>query len=164
MIETLNAFYRVQFRRTELNNKTNARLAETNKAYNEELLRQERLKALAASVPYYDAVNSMRSNIHKTTLARMNDYYEPSSDSGLSDFQMSKLNGFTNERMFSDPKFRKLNDEQYTIIFRIILPAKVQHIRSFHPSLRTCTPTSRARSCSMPIFASCGETSYTPRN
>ena len=90
MIETLNAFYRVQFRRTELNNKTNARLAETNKAYNEELLRQERLKALAASVPYYDAVNSMRSNIHKTTLARMNDYYEPSSDSGLSDFQMSK--------------------------------------------------------------------------
>ena len=102
---------RVQFRRSELHNKTNARIVDTNRMVEEELKRQERLRALAASVPYHDTVKNIRSNVHKTTRARMNDYYEPSSDSTLADFQqgMSKLRSFTDEKVFSDPKFRKFS-------------------------------------------------------
>jgi len=73
-----------------------------------ELARQKRLDALAASVPYYDAVNSVKSDINKTTVSRINDVYEPLSENGLADFQQGirKMTGFTNEKIFSDPKFR----------------------------------------------------------
>ena len=72
----------------------------------EELARQQRLRALAASVPYHSTIKNIKSNIQKSTESRMNDIYEPSSDTGLTDFQMGKLKSFTNERVFSDPKFR----------------------------------------------------------
>lgn len=72
----------------------------------EEIARQERLNALAASVPYHATIKNIKSNLQKSTESRMNDIYEPSSDSGLTDFQMGKMTSFSNERVFSDPKFR----------------------------------------------------------
>jgi hypothetical protein len=141
------------------------RLADAEKAYSDELMRQERLKALAASVPYRDALVNMKSNIHKSTLARTNDYYESSSDSGLSNFQigLSKLNGFTNERLFSDPKFRELT-MVYLRQWFIILVSKAKTISHYHSPHRTCAPTSRARSGFISIFSSCCEAVNTSGN
>lgn len=72
----------------------------------ERIVRDQYLNALAASVPYHSAIKNVKSNIEKSTASRMNDIYEPCSDTGLSEFQMGKMTGFTNARVFSDPKFR----------------------------------------------------------
>ena len=71
-----------------------------------QLLRDQCLNALAASVPYHSTIKNIKSNIQKSTASRMNDIFEPCSDTGLSEFQIGKMTGFTNERVFSDPKFR----------------------------------------------------------
>eukprot|EP00956_Cyclotella_meneghiniana_P040092 scaffold186349_cov36-Cyclotella_meneghiniana.AAC.1 len=73
--------------------------------------RLERLFALAASVPYYGTLlNNITPDIHKTTEARKNDVYM-SRDNSLADFQcgLQQLRSFTNDRVFSDIKFRLAN-------------------------------------------------------
>lgn len=50
----------------------------------------------------------VQSNIHGTTACRDNDVYHGDTTGGLAAFQLglSKLHGFTNEKIFSDRKFR----------------------------------------------------------
>ena len=75
-----------------------------------EELRLERLSALAASVPYYRDIINAESDIHKTTEARKNDVYM-CRDASLADFQcgLQQLRCFTNDKVFSDSKFRLAN-------------------------------------------------------
>jgi hypothetical protein len=70
--------------------------------------RSQRLLALAASVPYYNDIINTVPDIHKTTKARTNDVYT-GRDSSLADFQCGELKSFTNDKVFSDPKFRLAN-------------------------------------------------------
>lgn len=67
----------------------------------------ERLSKLAASVPYYDRILNASADLSKTTVARANDIYEEDL-TGLYSFQQGdgKLTSFTNEKVFSDLKFR----------------------------------------------------------
>lgn len=69
-----------------------------------------RLFALAASVPYYGTLLNITPDIHKTTEARKNDVYT-SRDNSLADFQcgLQQLRSFTNDKVFSDSKFRLAN-------------------------------------------------------
>lgn len=66
--------------------------------------RLERLSFLAASVPYYHAIMNTTSDIHRSTEARKNDVYEGRSE--LADFQIGVQKSFTNEKLFSDARFR----------------------------------------------------------
>ena len=70
--------------------------------------RLEKLCALAASVPYYKDIINATSDIHKTTEARKNDVHT-SRDSSLAEFQRGELRSFTNDKVFSDSKFRLAN-------------------------------------------------------
>ena len=65
----------------------------------------DKLTALAVTVPYYSNIINKKIDLHKSTAAIMNDVYE---SCDLADFQqgLTKLRTFTNERVFSDPKFR----------------------------------------------------------
>ena len=78
------------------------------RSYQAELERKEKLRAIASSVPYYSTIQNIKSNLLRSTASRMNDFYEPSSESGLTISQqgLSKLTGFTNDKVFSCPKFR----------------------------------------------------------
>lgn len=77
------------------------------KAFRQEQQRVERLSVVAASVPYYEAIHSITSNIHKTTSCRKNNIYDPYASTKLLDFQRQDgMSSFTNERVFSDTKFR----------------------------------------------------------
>lgn len=92
------------FRETQITNK----LLEQKKAEEEasaaEKARLEKLNNLATNVPYYNSIMERSSDIHKTTQARKNDVY--GGRSKLADFQCGNLKGFSNERIFSDAKFR----------------------------------------------------------
>lgn len=72
--------------------------------------RLERLRALAATVPYYQNIVNTTPDIYKTTEARKNDVYT-TRDASLADFQcgLQQLKSFTTEKIFSDPKFRLAN-------------------------------------------------------
>jgi hypothetical protein len=67
----------------------------------------DRLSALAATVPYWDKVLAAEADLSKTTKARENDVYCEDL-SGLYSFQQGdgKLRSFTNEKVFSDVRFR----------------------------------------------------------
>lgn len=67
----------------------------------------ERLSALAATVPYWENVQNAKADLDKTTKARENDFYQEDL-SGLYGFQQGegKLRSFTNEKVFSDVRFR----------------------------------------------------------
>lgn len=67
--------------------------------------RIERLHKIAHSVPYYHKIKECKANIHKTTCARKNDLYEKD-DSGLADFQLNKMSNFSNEKLFSNIRFK----------------------------------------------------------
>lgn len=67
----------------------------------------ERLNALAATVPYWDNVVNAKADLEKSTVARENDVYCEDL-TGLYSFQQGdgKLRSFTNEKVFSDVRFR----------------------------------------------------------
>ncbi len=69
--------------------------------------RMERLDAIARSVPYWDAVENAKADLGKGTVATENGGYKEDMR-GLEDFQIGvgKLNSFTNEKVFSDVRFR----------------------------------------------------------
>jgi hypothetical protein len=73
--------------------------------YEREQERIERLDKLARSAPYYHKIKECKANIHRTTCARKNDLYEKD-DSGLADFQLNKMQNFSNERLFSNIRFK----------------------------------------------------------
>ena len=68
---------------------------ETNKV---KLMRQ------AASCPYQEKILDLESDVLKTTKARQNDFYRRQND--LADFQRGTLRSFSDERCFSDNKYR----------------------------------------------------------
>ena len=67
--------------------------------------RLERLSILASTVPYYRNIIELVPDIHKTTEARKNDVYTRP-DASLADFQYGAMKSFSNDKVFSDPKFR----------------------------------------------------------
>ena len=73
----------------------------------QEAEKEDRLLRLAKSVPYYQALLDAKADLSKMTVARENDVYAEDT-SGLLDFQVgaSKLRSFTNEKVFSDVRFR----------------------------------------------------------
>mmetsp|Transcript_29278 Transcript_29278/g.55315 ORF Transcript_29278/g.55315 Transcript_29278/m.55315 type:complete len:645 (+) Transcript_29278:129-2063(+) len=73
-----------------------------------EIEKLERLSALAATVPYYDNIINCKADLSKNTKARENDVYEDIALTGLTDFQLGegRLRCFTNEKVFSDVRFR----------------------------------------------------------
>ena len=73
----------------------------------QEMEKLERLSALAATVPYYERLLNAKADLSKMTVARENDVYQEDL-TGLSDFQHGegKLRSFTNEKVFSDVRFR----------------------------------------------------------
>jgi hypothetical protein len=73
--------------------------------YEREQERIERLDKLARSAPYYLKIKQCKADIHKTTCARKNDLYVKD-DSGLADFQLNKMQNFSNERLFSNIRFK----------------------------------------------------------
>ena len=93
-------------RQNKISSQQNANMASA-KA---EEVRLERLCVLAASVPYYKDIMNALPDIHKTTEARKNDTYI-SRDASLADFQcgLQQLRSFTNDKVFSDSKFRLAN-------------------------------------------------------
>ena len=72
--------------------------------------RLEQLCALAASVPYYKNIIDATPDIYKTTEARKADIFTKR-DTSLADFQcgLHQLKSFTNDKVFSDSKFRLAN-------------------------------------------------------
>ena len=75
-------------------------------ALEKEKQRLERLSILATTVPYYENIQKILPNIHKTTFCRKSDVYDSSCSRNLMDFQRKYMPSFSNERLFSDKKFR----------------------------------------------------------
>ena len=96
------------FREAQMNNKLLEQKMADEAASRAEKARLEKLNNLATNVPYYNSITEKVSDIYKTTQARKNDVYE--GRSMLADFQCGNLKGFTNERIFSDAKFRYAHD------------------------------------------------------
>ena len=67
--------------------------------------RCEKLNRLAASVPYHETLTTISANIMKSTAATDASKYQHDK-SCLSDFDVSNQSFFSEERLFSDPKFR----------------------------------------------------------
>ena len=63
-----------------------------------------KLMRLAASCPYQEKILDLESDVLKTTKARQNDFYRRQND--LADFQRGTLRSFSDERCFSDNKYR----------------------------------------------------------
>ena len=98
---------RVSYRETRLLNKMDEKRKALTEAARAEELKYERLSQLAATVPYWDSILDVQANIHGTTVARENGAYHEDA-TGLTAFQhgLSKLHSFTNEKVFSDRRFR----------------------------------------------------------
>lgn len=97
---------RVKFRQDQSTKKAKV-IQERRKKEEEKITAKEkRLSALAMTVPYYSSMKEIKSNIEKPTASCLNAIFEPSDNNFRSDFQRGALTGFTNEKLFSDPKFR----------------------------------------------------------
>ncbi len=98
----------MQHRREELVKKEETRLVKAAVAKEKEASKLKKLQHLAASVPYHSSILNIKSDFTRSTVARMNDIFEPSCDTDLMDFQQGnkKLKSFTDKKIFSDPKFR----------------------------------------------------------
>ncbi len=103
-----NVEYRVKFRQNERLKKNERIKRILAKKEKEELERLVNLNKLATLVPYHNSITSKKADLTKSTAARRNDIFEPSCGDDLRDFQqgLHKLNCFTDEKIFSDPKFR----------------------------------------------------------
>lgn len=98
--------YRVTFRQQQREGRKQKALESIIQASRSEELRLERLSALAASVPYYSKIMNLEADPLRMTIARTNDIYEPAATNGLADFQQGALRSFSNEKVFSDLRFR----------------------------------------------------------
>ena len=111
----------------------------------EKIEKLEKLKKLAASVPYHSSIISKKADLTKSTAARANDIFVPSCSDDLRDFQLGlqKLNCFTDEKIFSDPKFRlahalhesgKANTAYSLAVVKQIIPRQQERTTGMHPS------------------------------
>lgn len=98
---------RTAYRQEQMESKLMAQKKAEVEALREEESRLERLNTLAASVPYYKSIMDQSSDINKSTEARKNDVYGGRGE--LADFQSGKLKSFTEDKIFSDSKFRLSN-------------------------------------------------------
>ena len=71
----------------------------------DEKKRLERLSALAATVPYFSNITNAKADIQKSTVARQNDVFEIN-DPNLACYQRGVMNSFTNDKIFSDSRFK----------------------------------------------------------
>jgi len=98
---------RVLYRQELFREKLRKAEDESTAAAKHEQKRLEKPSAIATKVPYYNSIQNSKSDIHKMMIARMQDKYEEDTKH-LKDFQhgSKKLHCFTNERVFSDLRFR----------------------------------------------------------
>ena len=101
-----------------------------------EIQKLKKLNVLAASVPYHSSIIAMTADLSKSTAARMNDIYEPSGDINR------EMNGFTEKKIFSDPKFRlahalhesgKANSAYSLAVVKQIIPRKPERTTGIGP-------------------------------
>ena len=95
------------FRVEQRQNKLQAQQEAEEKQKRERESQLERLSALALSCSYQKKIADLQPDIHKSTNARQNDFFRRQSD--LADFQLGRHRSFTDEKLFSDPKFRLSN-------------------------------------------------------
>jgi hypothetical protein len=98
---------RSAFREEQRENRLLAQQKEEEKSKREREFQLERLSELAMSCPYQKKIADLQPDIHKSTNARQNDFFRRQSD--LADFQLGRHRSFTDEKLFSDPKFRLTN-------------------------------------------------------
>jgi len=98
---------RSTFREEQREQKIIAKQEQESKMMRERELQLERLSALALSCPYQKTITDLQPDIHKSTNARQNDFFRRQSD--LADFQRGRQTSFTDEKLFSDTKFRLAN-------------------------------------------------------
>jgi len=98
---------RSAFREEQRENKVFAQQAAVEKSKREREFQLGRLSALALSCPYQKKIADLKPDIHKSTNARQNDFFRRQND--LADFQLGRHRSFTDEKLFSDPKFRLSN-------------------------------------------------------
>ena len=98
---------RSTFRQEQRQQKRIAQQEAEDKMTRERELQFERLKTLARSCPYQKKIADLSADIHKSTNARQNDFFRRQSD--LADFQLDRHTSFTDEKLFSDKKFRLAN-------------------------------------------------------
>lgn len=99
---------RVSYRETRLRIKMDEKRKALTEAARAEELKYERLSRLAATVPYWDNILDVQATfMNGTTVARENGAYHEDV-TGLTAFQhgLSKLQSFTNKKVFSDRRFR----------------------------------------------------------
>eukprot|EP00985_Skeletonema_marinoi_P034569 scaffold44265_cov139-Skeletonema_marinoi.AAC.1 len=98
---------RSTFREEQLRKKLIDQQVAEDKMTRERELQLERLSTLAMSCPYQKKIADLSADIHKSTNARQNDFFRRQSD--LADFQLDRHTSFTDEKLFSDKKFRLAN-------------------------------------------------------
>eukprot|EP00984_Skeletonema_dohrnii_P027521 scaffold17082_cov150-Skeletonema_dohrnii-CCMP3373.AAC.8 len=98
---------RSTFRQEQRQQKLIAQQEAEDKMTRERELQLERLSFLAMSCPYQKKIADLSADIHKSTNARQNDFFRRQSD--LADFQLDRHTSFTDEKIFSDKKFRLAN-------------------------------------------------------
>ncbi len=107
--------------------------------------RLEKLNKLAATVPYHKSIITKKADLTKSTAARSNDIFEPSCSDDLKDFQLGlqRLKCFTDERIFSDPKFRlahalhesgKANTAYSLAVVKQIIPRNQERTTGIDPN------------------------------
>jgi len=96
---------RINYRDNLLSAKARERELELIGESERERERIEKLDKLARSVPYYDRIKECKADIFKTTCSRKHDVYLQNT-SELADFQMNKMRNFSNERLFSNIRFK----------------------------------------------------------
>ena len=94
---------RSSFREEQRGRKLIAKQEATAKMKREQEVQLERLASLAMTCPYQKTITDLRPDIHKTTNARHHDFYRKNN---LPDFQANRHSSFTDEKIFSDQKFR----------------------------------------------------------
>ena len=130
---------RVQFRQEELVKKQKNILIAADNEKKMKIDRQKKLNEIAALVPYYSSIKNKKADLTKSTAARANDIFESSCDKDLMDFQqgLKKLNGFSDKKVFSDPKFRlahalhesgKANSAYSLAIVNRLIPRKLDRV------------------------------------
>jgi len=100
---------RIKFREAEIDKRNEERKKILELQQTREDERLEALRAIAAQVPYYDAILSVTADVHRTTAARVAGAYAGTPLDDRSDFQRGPaglLRTFDDARFLSDPCFR----------------------------------------------------------
>ena len=95
---------RSTYREEQRGQKMIAKQEATEKLKREREIQLERLSTLAMTCPYQKTITDLQPDIHKSTKARHFDLFRRQSD--LADFQSGRHTSFSEDKIFSDKKFR----------------------------------------------------------